>query len=128
MSDSMKINALTSSGNGYHKTNTNKNIGITVGVLSGVGTFAALSYAKKNITTESFLNYVKEFLEKPNTQQKLNKVFKSFKISASVVVGLAVLCGGAIIGKVVDAIVNKVRANKADKAALAKAQENNKQQ
>ena len=96
-STSMNYTAYTKAGNPYNRTKNGRRLGTIAGL--GVGTYAAVKVAKDG----SFLKTLKKMVSF-KTAKKLGKWG---------VIGLAV-------GAVVDAITNKVRKNKADKAASVK--------
>jgi len=114
--------AITKSGNEYDKTNANKVAGTLVGGTAAAG----MAYESKQILKNPELfNTVRENAQK--TIEKMNiKEFKNVKMSAEDVIkglktGTGIVAGAAVaaglaVGAIVDGIVNKHRANKADKA------------
>ena len=116
------VPAVTKAGNEYDKTKANK----VAGTLVGGAAAAGMAYNTKQILKNPELfNDVRESAQK--MIEKMNvKEFKNIKLGAedvvkSLKVGTAAMAGAAVvagltIGAIVDGIVNKHRANKADKA------------
>ena len=114
--------AVTKAGNEYDKTRANK----VAGTLVGGAAAAGMAYNTKQILKNPELfNSVREsaqkMVEKMNVKEFKNiklgaeDVVKSLKVGTAAMAGAAVVAGLAI-GAIVDGIVNKHRANKADKA------------
>lgn len=99
---------FTKKGNAYQKTNLGKNIGTAVGVALGAG------YAIRN--REVFGQLANSIKEAGSALPKHAKVC----IAADIALGIGLYAlRGLVIGAIGDAIANKVKANKADKAAKA---------
>ena len=126
----MTINAISfngalgvsKAGNEYNKTNANKVAGVAVGGAAGAGVIYSAQHALKN--PEVFVeakNKAQKYLEKMNikpfkdVKMGTEEVVKYLKTGSKAMAGAAIAAGLAI-GAIVDACVNKHRANKADKA------------
>ena len=100
-------NATTKNGAPYRKTNANKKAGATIGAI---GAASLIGYEAKVLTNlvrieqpgAKFLTVLKDYL-------KAKPLSTIGRLGKAAVIGL-------VVGAVADAIVNKVRRNKADKA------------
>ena len=120
--NAISFNGVTKAGNDYDKTNANKVAGTLVGGGAGAGMIYSSNQVMKN--PEMFnevRNNAQKMLEKMNV-----KPFKDVKMSAedaikylktgSKAMAGAAIAAGLAVGAIVDGVVNKHRANKADRA------------
>lgn len=118
--------ALTKKGAPYEKTNLGGKIGAAVG--AGYATYAGVKTVKvlKNLDVKELASVFMESMADMaggseelirKSQDYAAKIIKKTKIAAipsiAIFAGLSILAGFGI-GKIADAIVNKVRRNKAD--------------
>lgn len=93
--------AQTKNGNEYNKTNSGKKVGIATGL--GLTAFRAI---KQRAQLKGFLSIVN------------NKAIKAIAFAGGILLGTAINVGIFLgLGAIADAIINKIRRNKADKKA-----------
>lgn len=118
--------AITKKGNQYEKTNLGGKIGATVGAGYATYVGAKTVQALKKLNVDEFVIILKESLANmaeeakeilPNIEIYAAKTIKKIKIASiptiAIFAGLSILAGFGV-GKIADAITNKVRRNKAD--------------
>ena len=106
--NAVNYNATTKNGAPYHKTSAGKKTGVTIGALASAGTLAYGVDILRKVTAKPGEQPVKFFTA-------LKDYLKTYPLSSAGAIGKAMLIG-LITGAIVDRIVNKIRAKKADKA------------